>query len=265
MILLDLCGFAILSSGNLQIPAAIVREELARMRLTRHDYIGVGEKTNLGQSLTILYSMVLDQGILYIVAGTLEVFSFIPLRSLVCRAGFTGQWGVESVNLYYEYAFDKYMEGGVFAPKRINLSNFAIDSINSDLSKNQLYGIQMMHTFLQRDPTRAQLLEKLTTSMQTKARLINMLDWTNGNQHTTIRLYAAKVMAEFAKSLRVVTVPEAMQLVSTLLDTEGRPKRGHPLLNADDDQDPFVDPTEERLDAAGDQEQRQELVADTDN
>ncbi|EEC82587.1 hypothetical protein OsI_27141 [Oryza sativa Indica Group] len=95
----------------IMIPAAIVREELARMRLTRHDYIGVGEKTNLGQSLTILYSMVLDQGILYIVAGTLEVFSFIPLRSLVCRAGFTGQWGVESVNLYYEYAFDKYMEG----------------------------------------------------------------------------------------------------------------------------------------------------------
>uniref|UniRef100_A0A0D3GUD4 BLE2 protein n=1 Tax=Oryza barthii TaxID=65489 RepID=A0A0D3GUD4_9ORYZ len=234
----------------IMIPAAIVREELARMRLTRHDYIGVGEKTNLGQSLTILYSMVLGQGILYIVTGMLEVFSFIPLRSLVRRAGFTGQWGVESVNLYYEYAFDKYMEGGVFAPKRINLSNFAIDSINSDLSKNQLYGIQMMHTFLQRDPTRAKLLEKLTTSMQTKARLINMLDWTDGNQHTTIRLYAAKVMAEFAKSLRVVTVPGAMQLVSTLLDTEGRPKRGHPLLNADDDQDPFVDTTEERLDAA---------------
>ncbi len=63
-ILLDLCGFAILSFGNLQIPAAIVREELARMRLTQHDSFGVGEKTNLGQSLTILCSMVLGQGII---------------------------------------------------------------------------------------------------------------------------------------------------------------------------------------------------------
>ncbi len=63
MILLDLCGFAILSFGNLQIPAAIVREEIARMRLTQHDYFGVGEKTNLGQSLTIVYSMVLGKAV----------------------------------------------------------------------------------------------------------------------------------------------------------------------------------------------------------
>uniref|UniRef100_A0A0D3HNW6 Uncharacterized protein n=1 Tax=Oryza barthii TaxID=65489 RepID=A0A0D3HNW6_9ORYZ len=164
MILLDLCGFAILSFGNLQIPAAIVREELARMRLTQHDSFGVGSTLHRCQH-----------------AGGLLVHpSEIP------RSPWWIHRGVESVNLYYAYAFDKYMEGDVFAPKRINLSNFAIDSINSDLSKNQLYGIRMMHTFLQRDLTRAQLLEKLTTSTQTKARLINMLDWTDGNHHTTV-------------------------------------------------------------------------------
>ncbi|EAZ18457.1 hypothetical protein OsJ_33983 [Oryza sativa Japonica Group] len=258
----------ILSFGNLHIPAALMRVNLAGMRLAKHNYFGVDDRQNLGESLTIFYSMVLGQGILYIVAGILEVFSFIPRRTLVRRGGFTGQWGVESVNLYYTYAFEKNMEGGVFAAKRISLSNFAMDSINSDLSKKQLYGIWMMHIFLQRDPTRAQLLEKLTTSTQTMARLISMLGWTSRNDHTTIRLYAAKVTAELAKSLRVVTVPGTMYLVSTLLDTDRKPKRRHPLLDEDDDRDPlFVDTVESQeksLDAAGDQGQRQGSAGDTD-
>uniref|UniRef100_A0A0E0ANN0 BLE2 protein n=1 Tax=Oryza glumipatula TaxID=40148 RepID=A0A0E0ANN0_9ORYZ len=269
MIVIDICAAIILSFGNLHIPAALVRVSLAGKRLAEQDYFGVGDnKANLGESLTIFYSMVLGQGMLYIVAGMLEFFSFIPRRTLVRRGRFTGQWGVESVNLYYTYAFEKNMEGGVFAAKRISLSNFAMDSINSDLSKKQLYGIRMMHIFLQRDPTRAQLLEKLTTSTQTMARLISMLGWTSRNDHTTIRLYAAKVTAELAKSLRVVTVPGTMYLVSTLLDTDRKPKRRHPLLDEDDDRDPlFVDTVESQeksQDAAGDQGQKQGSAGDTD-
>uniref|UniRef100_A0A0E0QC37 BLE2 protein n=2 Tax=Oryza rufipogon TaxID=4529 RepID=A0A0E0QC37_ORYRU len=269
MIVIDICAVIILSFGNLHIPAALVRVSLARKRLAEYDYFSVdAEKVNLGESLTIFYSMVLGQGILHIVAGMLEVFSFILRRTLVRCGGFIGEWGVESVNLYYTYAFKKNMEGGVFAAKRISLSNFAMDSINSDLSKKQLYGIRMMHIFLQRDPTRAQLLEKLTTSTQTMARLISMLGWTSRNDHTTIRLYAAKVTAELAKSLRVVTVPGTMYLVSTLLDTDRKPKRRHPLLDEDDDRDPlFVDTVESQeksQDAAGDQGQKQGSAGDTD-
>uniref|UniRef100_I1QCS2 BLE2 protein n=1 Tax=Oryza glaberrima TaxID=4538 RepID=I1QCS2_ORYGL len=269
MIVIDICAVIILSFGNLHIPAALVRVNLAGKRLAEQDYFGIGDnKANLGESLTIFYSMVLGQGMLYIVAGMLEFFSFIPRRTLVRRGRFTGQWGVESVNLYYTYAFEKNMEGGVFAAKRISLSNFAMDSINSDLSKKQLYGIRMIHIFLQRDPTRAQLLEKLTTSTHTMARLISMLGWTSRNDHTTIRLYAAKVTAELAKSLRVVAVPGTMYLVSTLLDTDRKPKRRHPLLDKDDDRDPlFVDTVESQeksQDAAGDQGQKQGSAGDTD-
>uniref|UniRef100_A0A0E0LP71 BLE2 protein n=1 Tax=Oryza punctata TaxID=4537 RepID=A0A0E0LP71_ORYPU len=267
MILIDICAVIILSFGNLHIPAALVRVSLAGYCLAEHDF-GVDKQKNYVESLTIFYSMVLGQGILYIVAGMLEVFSFIPRRSLISCGGSTGQWGVESVNLYYTYAFEKNMEGGVFAPKRISLSNFAMDSINSDLSKNQLYGIRTMHIFLQSDLTRAQLLKKLTTSTQTMARLISMLNWTSRNDHKTIRLYAAKVTAELAKSLRVVTIPGTMYLVSTLLDTDRKPKRRHPLLDEDDDRDPFVDTVERQeksQNAAGDQEQRQGSVGDTDN
>ncbi|KAF0906414.1 hypothetical protein E2562_011412 [Oryza meyeriana var. granulata] len=86
------------------VPAALVRVVLALLRLVQHNYFGDSDMTNLGPSLSIFYGMVLGQGILYIVAGMLEVFSFIPRRSLVRHGGFTGQWGVESVSLYYAYA-----------------------------------------------------------------------------------------------------------------------------------------------------------------
>uniref|UniRef100_A0A0D3GUD2 BLE2 protein n=1 Tax=Oryza barthii TaxID=65489 RepID=A0A0D3GUD2_9ORYZ len=264
----DISALVIVSFGNLQIPAALVRVVLATLGFDQEDYDGHGDTTNLPQSLTIFYGMVLGQGLLYIIAAILEVFSFIPRIHLVRRGGFTGRWGAESVDMYYAYAYDKYMEGGLFAPKRISLSNFAMDSLNSDLSKNQLYGVQMMHIFLQSGLTRARLLEKLTTSTQTMARLISMLDWSSRHHRATIRLYAAKVTAELAKNLRVETVPGTLQLVSTLLDADGKPKRGHPLLDADDDQDHFVDIADrqdKRHDIAGNQGQRREPIGDTNN
>uniref|UniRef100_A0A0E0QC34 BLE2 protein n=1 Tax=Oryza rufipogon TaxID=4529 RepID=A0A0E0QC34_ORYRU len=264
LVYVDIEALAIVSFGNLQIPAAIARVVLAGLCLHPKGYDGQGGTAHIAPSLKIFYGMVLGQGILYIVAGILEVFSFIPRRSLIRNGGFTGQWGVESINLYYAYAYDKYMEGGLFASKRISLSNFAMDSLNSDLSKNQLYAVRMMNTLLQSDLTRARLLEKLTGSTQTMARLISKLDWSSRHHRATIRLYAAKVTAELAKNLRVVTVPGTLQLVSTLLDADGKPKRGHPLLDTGDDQDHFVDIADrqdKKHDIAGDQEQ----TGDTDN
>uniref|UniRef100_A0A0E0I514 BLE2 protein n=1 Tax=Oryza nivara TaxID=4536 RepID=A0A0E0I514_ORYNI len=245
LVYVDIEALAIVSFGNLQIPAAIARVVLAGLCLHPKGYDGQGGTAHIVPSLKILYGMVLGQGIHYIVAGMLEAFSFIPRRSLIRNGGFTGQWGVESVNLYYADAYDKYMEGGLFASKRISLSNFAMDSLNSDLSKNQLYGVRMMHIFLQSDLTRARLLEKLTSSTQTMARLISMMDWSSKHHRKAIRLCAAK-------------------LVSTLLDADGKPKRGHPLLDADGDQDHFVDildRQDKKHDIAGDQEP----IGDTDN
>uniref|UniRef100_A0A0D3G6X8 BLE2 protein n=1 Tax=Oryza barthii TaxID=65489 RepID=A0A0D3G6X8_9ORYZ len=264
IMLVDIEALAIVSFGNLQIPAAIARVVLAGLCLHPKGYDGQGGTAHIVPSLKILYGMVLGQGILYIVAGMLEVFSFIPQRSLIRNGGFTGQWGVESVNLYYAYAYDKYMEGGLFASKKISLSNFAMDSLNSDLSKNQLYAVRMMNTLLQSDLTRARLLEKLTGSTQTMARLIRMLDWSSRHHRKAIKLYAAKVTAKLAKNLRVETVPGTLKLVSTLLDADGKPKRGHPLLDADGDQDHFVDildRQDKKHDIAGDQEP----IEDTDN
>ncbi|XP_044452838.1 uncharacterized protein [Triticum aestivum] len=267
ILIVQACALVVVSFGNFQVPAAVVRIWLASLGL-QHEY--KDDQENLKASLRIFYWMVLGQGVLYAVACMLELFSFIPRRFLVHCGGFRGYWGVKSVDLYYAYALEKCMQEGVLAPKKISLSNFAMDSLNSDSSKNQIYGIQMMPSFLQREPTKAQLLSKLATSTKTVARIISMLDWTSPKD-TTIRLYAAKVTAELAKDLRVVTFPGTIQLVSALLDADSGTKRGNLLLDTDDEQekqDQFLEDGQEQhtvRDVADNQGQRREQLQDTDN
>uniref|UniRef100_A0A0D9X2A6 Saposin B-type domain-containing protein n=1 Tax=Leersia perrieri TaxID=77586 RepID=A0A0D9X2A6_9ORYZ len=284
VLILEALALVLVSFGNLQIPAATVRIALALLRLIPHYYYGEGEyidennlkeKTNLVASLDIFYGMVLVQGILYITACIFEVFSFIPRRSLIRHGGFGGQWGVASVNLYYSYAFEKYMEGDVLAPKKISLITFAMDNLNSESPKMQLYGVQMLHIFLQREQTRDRLIGKLTTSTKTMARLISMLGWTSSS-HTIVRLYAAKATVELAKILQVVIIPGTLQLVSSLLDIEGKQKMRNPLLEVGGDHDGKQAPInntsesqEERpgaiRDSTDDQCRIQEPLQDTEN
>ncbi|TVU50537.1 hypothetical protein EJB05_01912, partial [Eragrostis curvula] len=245
MIVNEVYALVVVSIGNLQFPAAVLRVELSLLRLIFHNYYGdgvhpgnktLGDETNLTPSLIIFYGTVLGQGILYIVACILQIFSFIPRRSLVHLGGFRGQLGVESVDLYYEYAFSKFMAGDVLAPKKINLITFAVDFLNSDSSKNQLYGIRIMHSLLQKEQTKTRLLSKLSRSTKTMTRLIKMLDWTNPSD-AKIRLLAAKVTVEVAKNYRVVMIPGTVQVVSGLLDYGPPKKLQNPLLDTDVEQE----------------------------
>ncbi|WVZ66902.1 hypothetical protein U9M48_016060 [Paspalum notatum var. saurae] len=231
-------------AGNLQIPTAGVRVLLTMSRLVPHNYnsdehhpIPSPESmVNLVPSLDIFYGMVLAQGTLYLTACVAEVFSSIPRRSLARCGGFRGQRGAQSVNLYYRYALEKWMERDVLAAKQISLISFAMDSINSDSPNLQLLAVWMMHNLLRKEPTRTQLLSKLHTSRYAIARLINMLEWKD----TTIRLFAAKIIDVLAKSLRVISIPGAVQAVFALLnvDSDHQYERGTPLQYfADDDDD----------------------------
>uniref|UniRef100_A0A0D9Y0L0 DUF4220 domain-containing protein n=1 Tax=Leersia perrieri TaxID=77586 RepID=A0A0D9Y0L0_9ORYZ len=227
--------FALLlvSFGNLQIPAAVLRVVLAVVRLKSisKDYSNPKEnEINLAKSLKIFYGIVLGQGILYTVACLLEVFSFIPRRFLIRRAGFKGKRGVRYVNLYYAYAFEKYMRGAMLAQKKISLVTFAMDSINSsDKSSKKLDGVQVLHIFLTKEEFRAKTIQKLTTSRETMSSLFSMLGWTSDGDED-IRLFAAKVTAEIAGSLRVVRIPGAVQLVASLLDNIDHQPKDHFLL-----------------------------------
>uniref|UniRef100_A0A0D9X297 BLE2 protein n=1 Tax=Leersia perrieri TaxID=77586 RepID=A0A0D9X297_9ORYZ len=238
IIIFQLCALVAVSFGNFQIPAAVVRVLLALLRLGQLDYhadgdnigeqgyladgstIGQqGNEKNLKPSLNIFYGMVLGQGILYILACLLEVFSFFPRRRLIRHGGFRGQLGVEYIDLYYGYAFEKCMGGPVLAPKKISLITFAMDSLNSDSSRNKLYGVQMLHSFLKKEQLRTKTITRLTNATKTVASLFDMLGWTS-DEDADIRLFAAKVTAELAGSIRVVQIPGATQLVASLLEND---------------------------------------------
>ncbi|XP_051214011.1 uncharacterized protein [Lolium perenne] len=237
MLIIDVMVLMIVSLGNFQIPAAVLRITLAAYGIHKakdqysdHAYKGdLGENTNLMSSLYIFYAMVVGQGILYIIASILEIFSFILRRSLVGNAGFRGTLGVECVNLYYEDAFEKCMNGTVLAPEKTSLVRFAMDSLKSDSPKKQLYGLKMLHNFLKKEQLKTKAISELTTCMKTMTCLINMLGWTSEG-HKDIRSFAAKVTAEIADSLSVIHVPREMQLIASLLETNVR-KIKDPLLD----------------------------------
>ncbi|KAL6841781.1 hypothetical protein ACP4OV_028293 [Aristida adscensionis] len=241
----EVSAVTMVSLGNLQIPAAAVRIALAVIRLRPQYYYddsapspnsSNSDTKNLTPSLNIFYGMVIGQGILYGVACLLEFFSFIPRISLACRGGFRSQWGMTSVNLYYAYAFEKYMEGNVLAPKKVRLSSFVMDSLNSDTPKMQLHGIWIMQSLLHGETTRSRFVTELNASKKTMHNLIRLLSRTH-REDMTLRLFAAKVTAEFAKSLRVAISPEMIQGVSALLDSGNQRKRGNLLLDIDDEQE----------------------------
>jgi hypothetical protein len=173
---------------------------------------------------------VFGQGVLYIIACILEVFSFILRRALLRRAGFRGPSGVKFVNMYYAYAFEKCMRGAVLATEKISLITFAVDSVKSDSPKMQLYGLQMLHDLLEKEPLNTRVISQLTTSTKTMTSLFNMLGWSSeGDKY--IRSFAAKVMAKIADSLRVAHIPGAMQLIASLLDTVQKSSMSYPLLD----------------------------------
>jgi hypothetical protein len=147
MIAVEASTLVLISFGNFQIPVAIARVVFPLIRLIQQYDVDIKNPSmkNLAPTLDIFYGMVLGQGLLYLMACVVEIFSFIPRRSLVHRGGFKGQWGVDSVDLYYAYTLEKCMERNVLSPK-ISLCSFAIDYLNSDSTKRQLHGIRTAHT-----------------------------------------------------------------------------------------------------------------------
>ncbi|KAG0522114.1 hypothetical protein BDA96_07G009200 [Sorghum bicolor] len=282
MIVVEVSTIVLASFGNFQVPSAVLRVVLPLVRFgsISHDYLckeddDMGSHApapapsgggcnpsiiNLTPSLYIFYGMVLGQGALYLVACVVEIFSFIPRRFLIRRGGFKGQWGVDSINLYYSYDLDKCLERNVLAPN-ISLCKFAIVYLNSDSTKKQLHGIRIAHTLLQREPTRTRLLVKLKASTKTMTRLMRMLHQEN---QATIRFFAAKVIDELAKSLLVINCPGIVQNVSLLLDWgNNQHKRVNPLLDdTDEEQEQKNDLS---VNAIGNRTERGDAVGDSGN
>ena len=224
-----LAMLVMLLMGNLQIPAAVARVVLSSSRLhmvaLAHRAYPKGSNPNLVPSLLVFYVMVLCQGTFYIVACILEIFSFFLRRSLAHHSGFRGQWGVRAIDLYYQRVYTTCMETGVFAQgNMISLVSFAIKSLGSCSHEFQLAGVRVLDSLLQRrrDSSKELITSEVTKSNKAVTILIGMLGRT-AVRDKHIRLFAARVTAELASSLRIAVVPGLLSLVSSLLDAEKQP------------------------------------------
>nr|CAB3482094.1 unnamed protein product [Digitaria exilis] len=222
-------SFAMPLIGNLQIPATVAQVILSSWRLAN----SYGDNKNMVASIRVFYALVLCQGLLYILACTLALFSVFPRRSLARRLGFEGEWGARAVDLYYERAYTKRIEIGVFAEDTISLASFVVDSLNSASSISrelhfsaskarelQLAGVRVLHSLLQQkgsSNSNEELISVITRSEKAVPTLISMLDWTF-KQDRDIRLFAAKATADLAGYLRIARVAGAVKSVSSLLD-----------------------------------------------
>lgn len=257
------------SFGNLQIPAACARVVLGLLALVKIQYgksnfaTGTSEDTqkNFILSRRLFYIMVLLEGALCIVACIAEIFSSIPRKLLVHRSGLRNWWGEKCIDMYYSYIFEQYIARGVLAPRIMQLTSFAMDLTNSTSDGNQLCGVRMLHSFLQREPSKTLLLSRLSTSTKTVHTLINILGWASP-EDAVIRLYSAKVINDLAKTLQVDAIHGSMQNISSLLGTDNRLERQNPLLYTYDSQDGRRDTI---LDTGDNQEHRQDPSLHTSN
>lgn len=219
--------------GNLQIPAAVARIVLSSLRLS--DLValnvypqGKDSNRNLVPSIMVFYVLALCQGTLYLMACIVELFGFFPRRSLVRHSRFRGQWGARAVNVYYQCAYVTCMETGVLAAGRtMSLANFSIESLSSTSREMQLAGVSVLDALLQQRNFSEELLLRISSSSNVVRTLVGMLGWT-AQQDRDIRLFAARVIAELAGSLRLASVPSMLKLVSSLLvDAENQPAWHH--------------------------------------
>ncbi|KAL6857043.1 hypothetical protein ACP4OV_018425 [Aristida adscensionis] len=241
---------AALLIGNLQIPVAFVQLLLSALRLShRHDYhpLPQGTSPNMVPSIIVFFVLELCQGLLYIVASILGLFSFFPRRSLLHKAGLTGESGDKAVSLYYHCAYHKHIQDALFSSAKYttSLASFAIRSLSSSFDTDSslgftsrqmhLAGLCILDSFLQpqsRDPdTRNELIIEITlTSKDTVLpTLIGLLGRTAARDED-IRMLAARVVAKLAGSLKIAEAPGTMKLVSSLLHVQN--KQESPAVDA---------------------------------
>ncbi|CAN6251539.1 unnamed protein product [Urochloa humidicola] len=214
--------FATFVLGNIQIPFAVVRIVLSSLRLfgskgSHHET----ENDHLVPALKVFYSMVLAQGVLYIMACLSEsLLSSRFRKSLAQHCG-----SDESVELYYEHSYDRYMEDGLLASEDLNIFRFAIDSLDSNTNEKKLAAVQILHSILEQEASKTALHSKIIACTKAVDTLISMLGWRPlEDDGLKIKLFAAKITTKLAGDLQIVGIPGAIQKVSSLLDADYQSK-----------------------------------------
>lgn len=244
----------VLVIDNLQIPTAIAQVVFSSWKIwmppnkepahQQQQQLGTGiilyglEPNTTDHSIhysSILYTLTLFQGMLYIVACVAAQSSTFIRRSLVRQSGLSGEQGVRAVYLYYQQVYTTCTQTGVLSggDNNLSLASFAIHSLSSNSRELQLAGVFVLDCFLRRGIGSEELVSAITSDSTSVSTLIRMLARTAVQDKDT-RLLAARVTAELAAtgSLNMASTLDMLKSVSSLLDAADQPAlQGCPLTH----------------------------------
>ncbi|XP_037473526.1 uncharacterized protein LOC119349578 [Triticum dicoccoides] len=206
----------VLIAGLLYAYGPVACVVLSVWRLRQHDYgntAGDDSKANLVPALTIFYSLVISQGVLYFLwhlidgAATLVVISFCEDCKLPQK------WGSITVVDYLIDTRAKCWRDPTSIDGR-SLINYAIDLVNSETQKDYLSGVRLLDNFIK---LKADVRSLLLPSRPKIQKLIDTLGWRSSDRE--LREVVARIVAYLAGDIHLSQFPGATWCISSLLDT----------------------------------------------
>jgi hypothetical protein len=206
---------------------------LSAWRLRHRDYAstGDGDDTNLVPALDVFYSLVLCQGVLFVLWYLADGMGFMFVMFLRRECNLPKDWGTASIRKYLVDAEARCLRDPTSMERR-RLVHYAVDLMDSDVWEDNLSGARMLDVFIKQGADVA-VRALLLPSRPKVQKLIDMLGWRRGPPQTQggnrdLRGAAARVVANLAADIHLANFPGAIRCVSSLLSlSAGRPITHH--------------------------------------
>ncbi|KAM3412801.1 hypothetical protein ACQJBY_004144 [Aegilops geniculata] len=206
----------VLIAGTLYVSGPVACVMLSLWRLRQHDYgnsPGDDSKANLVPALTIFYSLVVFQGVLYFLWRLIESAAMLVVVSFCLDCKLPPKWGSITVADYLLDIRAKCWRDPTSIHGR-NFINYAVDLVNSESQKDYLSGARMLSSFIEQ---KADVRSLLLPSRPKIKKLIDTLGWSSSNRE--LREVVARIIAYLACDIHLSQFPGATYCISSLLDT----------------------------------------------
>ncbi|XP_048552345.1 uncharacterized protein LOC125532257 [Triticum urartu] len=206
----------VLIAGTLYVSGPVACVVLSLWRLRQHNYgntPGDDSKANLVPALTIFYSLVIFQGVLYFLWRLIEGAAMLVVVSFCLDCKLPPKWGTITVVDYLHDIRAKCWQDPTSIRGR-NFINYVVDLVNSESEKDYLSGSRMLHSFIEQ---KADVRSLLLPSRPKIKKLIDTLEWSSSSRE--LREVVARIIAYLAGDIHLSQFPGATYCISSLLDT----------------------------------------------
>ncbi|KAJ4954450.1 hypothetical protein NE237_011233 [Protea cynaroides] len=212
----------------LQLSSAIICITFSIVRLieVNNDRFKIdADNPNMRPALTVFYGLALAEAFFSLLEKIYWEWMIVFQQLLTkvndeCELGSPGMIGIK--RFFYD-AYSECVNKSIFDGLKLDLVSFASELLISDSGDERLIGAQILHKFSTNPRFADDTLQKIGTSISVIERLVEMLSWKNPKD-AEIRRAAAEIVSILAgkkhNSLRVASIPGAMESISSLLYTQ---------------------------------------------